>query len=371
MNSITRHMTGQILTVAIVASVILCTAVVLQQSVRFVDLIVNRGLPASDLAYLSVLITPRVLSVVLPVAVFGATIFTYHRMQSGSELIILRSAGMNSFRLAKPGLIAAIVCTFVSYFFALYLMPVASQELRSYLSTARSEIGSVLIKEGQFNAIRENLTVYARRRAENGDLIGLVIHSEQTNGEHVTVIAERGALVNSPSGARILLANGRQQTLSQGQLHDIEFEEYVFDLVEKEQAGQDIWQEPRERFLPDLLSPSNSPGDVAYRGKLIAEGHSRLAQPLLAIAYVAAGLVIFLKTEFSRQSNAKPILVAIAIMVGLLVSNLGLISSASKYPALIPVMYGMVIVPTLLALFLLARPQQLKRRPAPPDLQEA
>lgn len=370
MNSITRHMTSQILTVAIAASVILCTAVVLQQSIRFIDLIVNRGLPASDLAYLSLLITPRILSVVLPVAVFGATIFTYHRMQTGSELIILRSAGMNSFRLAKPGLIAAVVCTFFSYFFALYLMPVSSQELRSYLSTARSEIGSILIKEGQFNAIRDNLTVYARHREENGDLIGLIIHSEQSNGDHVTVIAQRGAVVDSPSGARILLANGRQQTLSQGQLHDIEFEEYVFELVEEQQAGTDIYRQPRERFLPDLLSPSNSPADVAYRGELIAEGHSRLAQPLLAIAYVAAGLVILLKTEFSRQSNAKPILAAVAIMVGLLVINLGLISSAGKYAVLIPVMYGMVIAPTAIALYLLARPQQFKRRTKPSELRE-
>lgn len=370
MNSITRHMTGQILTVAIVASIILCTAVVLQQSVRFIDLIVNRGLPASDLAYLSVLITPRVLSVILPVAVFGATIFTYHRMQAGSELVILRSAGMNSFRLAKPGLIAALVCTAFSYFFSLYLMPVSSQELRSYISNARSEIGSVLIKEGQFNAIRENLTVYARRRAENGDLIGLVIHSEPANGDQVTVIAERGAVVDSAVGARILLANGRQQTLSKGELHDIEFEEYVFDLVEEEQANSDLWQEPRERFLPELLFPTDSPGDVAYRGKLIAEGHSRLAQPLLAIAYVAAGLVIFLKTEFSRQSSVKPILAAIAIMIGLLVINLGLTSSASKFPHLIPVIYTMVLLPAAIALYLLMRPQQFKRRGKPPRLQE-
>lgn len=371
MNSITRHMTGQIITVAVVASVILCTAVVLQQTVRFVDLIVNRGLPASDLAYLSVLITPRILSVILPVAVFGATIFTYHRMQAGSELIILRSAGMNSFRLAKPGLLAALICTVFSYFFALYLMPIASQELRSYLSSARSEIGAVLIKEGQFNSIRDDLTVYARRRAENGDLIGLVIHSEPENGDEVTVIAERGAVVDSPFGARILLANGRQQTLSKGELHDVEFEEYVFDLVEEEQKKNELWQEPRERFLPDLLSPSNSPGDVAYRNNLIAEGHSRLSQPLLAIAYVAAGLVIFLKTEFSRQSNAKPILVSIGIMIGLLVINLGLVSSASKYPQLIPALYLTALLPTVVSLYLLVRPQQLRRRGSRPSGQEA
>ncbi len=365
MNAVTRHMTWQILVVAVVASAILCTAVVLQQSVRFVDMIVNRGLPASDLMYLSFLITPRFLAVVLPVAVFGASLFTYHRMQTGSELVVLRSAGASSLRLSVPGLIVASICCVVSYTFTLYLMPLSAQSLRSYLNEARSDIGTVLIKEGEFNAINQNLTVYARQRTENGELIGLIIHSRQKNGEHITVLAEQGALVDSPDGARILLADGNQQTLSNGELHSVEFEEYVFDLVENRPEEGSHWVKPRERFLPDLLFPADTPGDAAYRGKLIAEGHNRLAQPLLTVTYVVVALALLLKTEFSRRSSAKPMLLAIGCMVTLLVINLSLSSAASKNLALIPVLYASSLVPLIVGLAILCRPKTIKRGLAP------
>lgn len=361
MNAVIRHMTWQILVVAVAASLILCTAVVLQQSVRFVDLIVNRGLPAIDLVYLSILITPRFLAVVLPVAVFGATLFTYQRMQAGNELVILRSAGLSSVGLSKPGIIAAFICCIVSYFFSLYLMPVSAQSLRTYLNDARSEIGTVLIKDGEFNAIHSDLTVYARQRAENGDLIGLIIHSRQENGQHITVVAERGALVDSPGGARILLADGTQQTRSDGELHSVEFEEYIFDLIENKPKEGTYWVKPKERFLPDLLSPSDSPADVASRGKLIAEGHNRLAQPLLALSYVVAALAILLKSEFSRRSSAKPMFLAIGCMVAMLVANLGLVSAASKNLALIPLLYAIAIVPLIVGGLVLIRPKRVKR----------
>ena len=365
MNAVTRHMTWQIFAVAIIASLILCTAVVLQQSVRFVDLIVNRGLPASDFVYLSFLIAPRFLSVVLPVAVFGATLFTYQRMQSGNELVVLRSAGLNSLRLSRPGLIAGIVCCAVSFLFSLYIMPVSAQSLRSYLNAARSEVGTVLIKEGEFNAIHSDLTVYARQRAENGDLLNLIIHSTQDNGDEITVIAERGAIVDSAGGARILLADGNQQTLSNGELHTVEFEEYIFDLVQNELKEDGYWVKPKERFLPDLLYPSDSPGDVAYRGKLIAEGHNRLAQPLLAMAYVVVALAFMLKTEFSRRSNARPLFYSIAAMVTMLVANLGIVSAASKNLSLIPLLYAIPLIPLLIGLTVIARPKTVRRGPMP------
>ena len=365
MNAVMRHMIWQIFAVAIIASLILCTAVVLQQSVRFVDLIVNRGLPASDFLYLSFLITPRFLSVVLPVAVFGATLFTYFRMQSGNELVVLRSAGLNSLRLSTPGLVAGTVCCFASFAFSLYIMPLSAQSLRSYLNTARSEVGTVLIKEGEFNAIHSGLTVYARQRAENGDLLGLIIHSTQDDGEDITVVAERGAIVDSPGGARILLADGNQQTLSNGELHTVEFEEYIFDLIENKTDETSYWVKPKERFLGDLLNPGDSPGDVAYRNSLLAEGHNRLAQPLLAIAYVVVGLAFLLKTDFSRRSNAKPLFYAIGAMATMLVANLGLVSAASKNPSLIPLLYAIPLVPLVIGFVVIARPKTIRRGALP------
>ena len=69
------------LTIAFVIAVLSLTCVVwLSQSLRFIDMIVNRGLPLSTFVYLTVLLLPSWLSIVMPIAGFASVLFTYNRM---------------------------------------------------------------------------------------------------------------------------------------------------------------------------------------------------------------------------------------------------------------------------------------------------
>lgn len=358
MKSITRHMTVQIIVAAIVASLVLCAAIVLQQSVRFIDLIVNRGLPFSDFAYLAVLVAPRFFAVLFPIAVFGAAVFTYNRMQIGSELVVLRGAGMSSFALARPGLTTGLVACVVSYAFTLYLAPLSAQDLRSYITKARSEIGSLLIKPGQFNDLRDDLTVYVKNTAPNGDLLGLVVHNTQPSGDTVTVIAERGSIVDTDTGARLLLSNGNQQTQGDGDIISVWFDAYTFDLHERDDSALITYREPKERFLSELLEPGDSPADIKNRSKLIAEGHNRLAQPLLSLSYVGVALLLLLKTEFNRQGQTMTVIMAIFSMVAILAANLTLVSASSKSGLFIPVLYIAAIGPFVVSVILLLVPSK-------------
>src|SRR3546814_8430201 len=65
-------------------------------------LILNRGLPVSTFLYMATLLLPRFLIIVVPIAAFCATLFTYNKMISDSELIVMRSAGLSQYSLAKP-----------------------------------------------------------------------------------------------------------------------------------------------------------------------------------------------------------------------------------------------------------------------------
>ena len=72
-----------------------------------VDLIVNRGLSIDVFLYLALLILPRFLDIVLPIGVFIAVLFTFSRLISESELVVMRSAGLSHVALAKPVLMLA------------------------------------------------------------------------------------------------------------------------------------------------------------------------------------------------------------------------------------------------------------------------
>ena len=83
----------------------LTAAVWLAQSLRLVDLIVNRGLSAEMFLYLALLILPRFLDIVLPIGAFIAVLFVFNRLMTESELVVMRACGLvaDRPRLAGPG----------------------------------------------------------------------------------------------------------------------------------------------------------------------------------------------------------------------------------------------------------------------------
>src|ERR671938_1842561 len=80
----------------------LTAAIWLAQSLRLIDLIVNRGLSLELFLYLAVLILPRFLDIVLPIGIFIAVLFTYSKLTAESEIVVMRAAGIGPAGLARP-----------------------------------------------------------------------------------------------------------------------------------------------------------------------------------------------------------------------------------------------------------------------------
>ena len=100
-----RYLLLQLLMPALLATVAFSGAVWLSQSLRFVDLIVNKGLPLATFLYLTVLLFPSLLLVILPFALFCAVLFAYHRLTLESELVVMQSVGLSHLQLALPGVV--------------------------------------------------------------------------------------------------------------------------------------------------------------------------------------------------------------------------------------------------------------------------
>ena len=75
-----KYLVQQLVLPALLATVAFSGAVWLSQSLRFVDLIVNKGLPLTTFLYLTALLLPSLLLVVMPFALFCAVLFAYHRL---------------------------------------------------------------------------------------------------------------------------------------------------------------------------------------------------------------------------------------------------------------------------------------------------
>src|SRR5712672_1977139 len=107
MTNLDRYILRQCLSVALFVTAALSAAVWLAQSLRLVDLIVNRGLSAEVFLYLALLILPRFFDIVLPIGAFIAVLFIFNRLTAESELVVMRSAGLSPLTLARPVMILA------------------------------------------------------------------------------------------------------------------------------------------------------------------------------------------------------------------------------------------------------------------------
>src|SRR5271169_5533337 len=107
MKRLDRYILRQCFGVMIFVTAALSAAVWLAQSLRLIDLIVNRGLSVDVFLYLAMLILPRFLDIVLPIGVFIAVLFTFNRLTTESELVVMRAAGLSPMALTRPVLVLA------------------------------------------------------------------------------------------------------------------------------------------------------------------------------------------------------------------------------------------------------------------------
>lgn len=356
MGQLHRYMFRQLTWWTIVVAVSLTCIVWLTQSLRFVEMIVNTGLSATTFITFTLLLLPSFLSLIGPIAVFAAVMFTYTKMLNDSEIVVLRASGMSPLKIGRPALVLATLVMILGYLNSVYFMPSTFREFKDMQREFRSELSSLFLQEGVFNPVIAGITVFIRERSEGGELYGIIIHDEREPDKPVTMMAEKGAIVSSDKGPRVLMVNGNRQEVREddGRLSLLYFDRYTFDLSALNKSDLALWREPRERFLHELFYPSDSADDIFNFRKLRMEGIFRLSSPLLYLAFTAIALALLLGGDFNRRGQFLRILTAVCVVTAIQVAVITSKSLGEKMPEVEAVMYGVPLIATIVFLMVIA-----------------
>ncbi len=355
-----RQQAGAMVFVALVLS----CAIWLTQSLRFVKLIIGRGLSVSIFAEMTLLLLPSFLLIILPIALFFAVLFTYNKFLNDRELVVMRATGLSPIALSLPALLLAGVVTLISYAMSLYLLPVSFRQFKDMELAARSDFSAVLLQEGVFNTAADNVMIYIRERRSSGELLGILIQDNRNKASPVTMMAERGALVKSEAGPRVMLFNGNRQEVERdtGRLSLLYFERHSFEFGNLSKRTGTRWRDPNERFVWDLLNPGDSRNDRYYAKKLMAEGHNRLASPLLPLAFALIAVATLVSGRFDRRGQTRQLMVAAALGVALQSAAVGLVNLTAKVPAMAPLIYLNALAPVVIGLYVLMHSPRARQR---------
>jgi lipopolysaccharide export system permease protein len=331
-----RYIIRQLAWSTLAIALSLTSIVWLSQALRFIDYIVNRGVSILMFLHLTLLMVPSLFMIVLPFALLCATLYTYNRLTQDSELVVLQSAGLSRFQVAKPALTMAVYVTLISYAITLYILPLTYSQFKDMQVFLRDNFASLLLQEEVFNSPVDGLTVYIKERDNNGNLRGIIVHDSRDPAHPLTMMAELGKLVQTPQGPRFLLVNGNRQEMSNGHLNLLQFKSYAVDIgfyTSKRRMGA---RQPEELFPAQLFSYQ---GDPQMVNEMRAEGHKRLAWPLYDLALVMLAIGILISGEFNRRSQWRRITLAAGAGSVALLVGFGLTNVAARYPMLIALIY--------------------------------
>lgn len=368
-----RYLFRQIMWPFLFAALGLAGAVWLSQSLRFVDLIVNQGVSVWTFLFLTMLLLPSLMLVVIPSALLTAVILAYNRMIGNNELTALQVAHIGPWGLAKPAMFFGIVASLACYLCALYLSPLAYRSFKDLEHSLTHELSALLLQERVFNTPVEGLTVYVRDRDATGGLRGILLHDNRDPQRPETMLAESGFLLQGPDGPSFVLNGGNRQEidLATGQMSLLYFDRYRLDLHSDLGDGDLRYKKPAELFIHELLFPDNPALSEKQRLRFIAEGHNQLTWPLTGLTLTLISLAVLLPRQARRHGQHWAIALAVMLSIAVLAAILAAKSTASKAPALIPLMYLAQIVPMFLAIRTLTASDRVQSQPIVLDRQQA
>ena len=224
----------------------------------------------------------------------------------------------------------------------------------------------MLLQEGVFTNLIDDVTVYVRARDSSGNLHGILVHDSRVPDQPVTMMAERGALVSTPKGPRFVLINGNRQEMQRDgrKLNLLYFDRYSLDLSNIVSVDGPRWREPRERYIHELFREAQDDGERAYINELRGEGHTRLVSPLYSPVMTLIAMVSLLGGEFNRRGRSGRMIITGVIAVAFQGLALGLTYAIVKMPLLTPLPYVNVILWTGAGLYLLLIRNHPRRQPA-------
>lgn len=297
------------------------TAVIwVTQALRDIDIMTSQGQTILVFVGITGLIVPLLVLVIAPIALLIATAHVLNKLSTDSEIIVMNAAGMSPWILFRAFMSVAIVVSIIVLSISAYFAPKGLRMLRDWLTEVRANVVSTIVQPGRFTPIESGVTIHIRERRANGQLVGIFLDDRRNPEERMTVVAERGDLLDNDNGTFLVLQTGVVQRQQVGKKDPamVAFDRYAFDLSQFSSGPQAVAYSIRERYLWQLLFPDpKDPYYIEQPGQFRAELHDRLIAPLYPIAFVVIAFAYLGAPRTTRQSRTMSMLGAVGGVAGL------------------------------------------------------
>ena len=362
---IDRWLLGQIIPL-LLFSISAFTVVSLSVGILF-DLIrkmVEYGLPITIAFKIMLLKLPGFLVISFPMSVLLSTLLAYGKLSSNSELLALKSLGINKYRIIFPALILSIFMTGLTFYFNNSLVPITNKSAEAIMRNGLDQ--SVVIERGHdiffpgYTAItdpdtnqsskrRTYLTqIFFSREVINNVMKNITLLDFSKIGYKQILSAETGVFDKEKSVW--VFSNGRLITLdNSGSTTSIGFEQYTYPLGDGPLKVSKIPDDANEMTVKEAIAAKllyEESGNIREARKISVRIQEKFTFPCACIVFGLIGSSLGSKSNLrsskSQGFGLSVILILIYYVLSFVFSSFGVKGIISPFvSAWLPVLISL------------------------------
>ncbi len=313
------------------AWILLSVILFVQQAGRYSDIFFSSNIPKNLIWQLTLALVPNVIAFTCPMAVLLGVVIGLSKMQSDSELVAIRTAGVGGLQITVPILFFGILFSGFTFLVNIYGVPFAARIVgKIFIQTAIYKLESP-IEPGVFNTEINGFTIYVKDGDfEKGTWKNVFIFTEnQESGQSRLITSKSGRIDNKDEVSELVLENAVVNTFSTDDLQAKTVSETVGqirysiktkrgELIQKMSSREETSEELGLREL--ARSVKTKEGKEKTEAQIILQRRIILSLTPLIFALLGTALVL----RFNRGGRGFGIFLAlISLIAYYLVALLG------------------------------------------------
>jgi len=197
MRIIHRYIIKEFLTAFFLAFFIMTLVMALGNIVRFVELIITKGVPTVIIIQLLAYTIPYLLPYIIPISIMAGLLLSLGRLSSDNEIIAIRASGMHMKKIILPFIVLGIIFSLFSVIINYQIIPHAHFKVREIMYKIGKENPTASLEAGTFNSFGKFIIfVY---HIDGNKFRHIRIYEPQEEGKPPrTIIAKRGEFISLP-----------------------------------------------------------------------------------------------------------------------------------------------------------------------------
>ena len=218
------------------------------QAVNFLDIIIEDGRNYNVYFSYTLLNFPKIISRILPFALFFSFSYTFIKYEINNELIIFWNHGINKISIINFFFWVSIIIMLIQILLLSIIVPKSQEVARSHLRSSDIDFFEGLIKPKKFNDTIKGLTVYAEDKNIDGEFKNIYIKKNSSDNDFQITFAKKGVFEFKGNKKILVLYDGKTLNNNGGNItkhkRDINFAKLIIVYPHSSCNNKDQWEVP-------------------------------------------------------------------------------------------------------------------------------